>query len=77
MKITQQIIKVLKSKKTKNHSKVMSHRNPPKHLQIISEPKEQNVFQPYISSQTIITQNESYAGKAKKNLSKKETTADD
>jgi hypothetical protein len=38
----------------------MSHKNPPKHLQIIPEPKEQNLFQPYISSQTKITQNESY-----------------
>lgn len=55
----------------------MSHKNPPKHLQIIPEPKEQNVFQPYINSQTINTQSGSYAGKAKKNLNKKETTADD
>lgn len=53
----------------------MSHRNLPKHLQIISEPIVQNLFQPYINSQLINTQNETYAGKAKKNLSKKETTA--
>jgi hypothetical protein len=33
----------------KNHSKVKSHISPPKHLQIIPEPKEQNVFQSYIN----------------------------
>ncbi|KAL4142887.1 hypothetical protein QTP88_005280 [Uroleucon formosanum] len=64
-------------KQIKNHSKAKSHKDPPKHLQTILEPKEQNAFQPYIRSQTINTQSESYAAKAKTNLSKKEVTVDD
>ncbi|KAL4090606.1 hypothetical protein QTP88_025405 [Uroleucon formosanum] len=33
-------------KQIKNHSKAKSHKDPPKHLQTIPEPKEQNAFQP-------------------------------
>jgi len=64
-------------KQIKNHSKAKSHKDPPKHLQTIPVPKEQNAFQPYIRTQTINTQSESYADKVKTNLSKKEVTVDD
>lgn len=64
-------------KQIKNHSKIKSHRNPPKHLQVIPKPQEQNSYQPQSSPQINNLQNNSYAGKVKKNISKNETTSDD
>jgi len=64
-------------KQIKNHSKVKSHGNPAKHLQVIPKPQEHNSFQPQPSPQINNLQNDSYAGKVKKNISKNETTTDD
>lgn len=64
-------------KQIRNHSKVKSHGNPPKHLQDISIPQGHNLFQHHYNHHIINNpQNDSYAGKVKKNISKNVTTSD-